>query len=35
MVRPDMKIASLTQYPIKACGGMELERAEISYTEAS
>lgn len=29
MARPDMKIASLTQYPIKACGGMALERAEI------
>jgi uncharacterized protein YcbX len=29
MAQPDMKITSLTQYPIKACGGMALERAEI------
>ena len=24
-----MRISSLTQYPIKSCGGMTLERAEI------
>jgi len=29
MARAGMTVASLTQYPIKACGGMPLERAEI------
>ncbi len=29
MARPAMRISSLTQYPIKSCGGMKLEQAEI------
>ena len=29
MARTAMRISSLTQYPIKSCGGMKLEQAEI------
>ncbi len=32
MARNGVRISSLTQYPIKSCGGMELERAEIDQS---